>query len=268
MKRHLFTVGALLGLGLATSPHLRAEPVPLIHAHAHNDYMHARPLLDALDHGFCSVEADIHLVDGKLLVAHDRQNVKPDGTLQALYLEPLRKQIRKNNGKVYPQGPQFSVLIDLKTDWRTTYPALRDVLKEYADILTTFKSGVTQTNAVIAVISGSRSLTMFDGETMRYAAYDGELSIAGSTNSAALIPWVSANWSATFQWRGTGDLPTEEKQRLQQIVNQAHQNGRRVRFWGAPDTQPFWAEMVRNGVDLINTDDLEGLQNFLKAQSK
>src|SRR5207237_4622701 len=41
--------------------------VPLIHAHAHNDYEHTRPLLDALDHGFCSVEADIHLVDGKLL---------------------------------------------------------------------------------------------------------------------------------------------------------------------------------------------------------
>ena len=29
-----------------------AQPVPLIHAHAHNDYEHKRPLLDALDHGF------------------------------------------------------------------------------------------------------------------------------------------------------------------------------------------------------------------------
>jgi hypothetical protein len=39
----------------------------LEHAHAHNDYLHQRPLLDALDHGFCSVEADIFLVDGELL---------------------------------------------------------------------------------------------------------------------------------------------------------------------------------------------------------
>ena len=45
-----------------------AQPTPLIHAHAHDDYEHTRPLLDALDHGFCSVEADIYLVDGKLLV--------------------------------------------------------------------------------------------------------------------------------------------------------------------------------------------------------
>jgi hypothetical protein len=46
-----------------------AAPVPLTRAHAHNDYLHARPLFDALDHGFCSVEADVWLVDGKLLVA-------------------------------------------------------------------------------------------------------------------------------------------------------------------------------------------------------
>ena len=39
---------------------LGAEPVPLIHAHAHNDYQHKRPLLDALDHDFCSVEADVY----------------------------------------------------------------------------------------------------------------------------------------------------------------------------------------------------------------
>src|SRR5438093_5049824 len=67
-------------------------PLPLLHAHAHNDYEHARPLLDALEHGVCSVEADIYLVDGQLLVAHDRQKVSPTRTLQALYLDPLTER--------------------------------------------------------------------------------------------------------------------------------------------------------------------------------
>jgi len=49
-------------------------------AHAHNDYQHKRPLLDALDRGFCSVETDVHLVDGQLLVAHTRSGVKPERT--------------------------------------------------------------------------------------------------------------------------------------------------------------------------------------------
>lgn len=46
-----------------------AQPAPLERAHAHNDYEHARPLFDALERGFNSVEADVHLVDGRLLVA-------------------------------------------------------------------------------------------------------------------------------------------------------------------------------------------------------
>ena len=68
-----FTQVALALAVLAVLPltPVRAEekkPVaPLARAHAHNDYLHERPLLDALDHGFTSVEADIFLVDGKLL---------------------------------------------------------------------------------------------------------------------------------------------------------------------------------------------------------
>ena len=66
-----------------------AAVVPLPQAHAHNDYEHARPLFDALDHGFCSIEADIWLVDDQLLVAHDFDKVSPERTLQGLYLDPL-----------------------------------------------------------------------------------------------------------------------------------------------------------------------------------
>ena len=64
---------------------------PLRHAHAHNDYEHPRPLLDALDHGFTSVEADVFLVDGQLLVAHDPADLDPARTLESLYLDPLAR---------------------------------------------------------------------------------------------------------------------------------------------------------------------------------
>src|SRR5438552_16169474 len=79
---------------------LAAEPVPLIQAHAHNDYLHARPLFDALEQGLCSVEADIYLVDGKLLVAHERRMTKPERTVEAVYLEASGEQAKKNGGRV------------------------------------------------------------------------------------------------------------------------------------------------------------------------
>ena len=76
-----------------TSPIPTIEP--LLQAHAHNDYEHERPLLDALAQGFTSVEADVHLIGKKLLVAHNARDIQADKTLQSLYLNPLRDIIRK-----------------------------------------------------------------------------------------------------------------------------------------------------------------------------
>lgn len=262
MKLSLITTFLLCAL--CGVPSMAAEAVPLLSAHAHNDYLHARPLLDALDHGFRSVEADIFLVDGQLLVAHTRSAVKPGRTLQALYLNPLRERVRQNGGRVYRGGPECMLLIDLKSDWRTIYPALRAVLMNYAGMLTTFRDGATQTNAVRVIISGNRSREMFAGEAIRYAAFDGEPRDLDSVASPDFIPWISSSWGAVFKWRGDGPMPEAERTRLAEIVTKAHEQGRRVRFWGAPDRLAFWQMLRDAGVDLINTDDLSGLEKFLR----
>lgn len=240
-----------------------AAPQPLTRVHAHNDYEHERPLLDALAHGFCSVEADIQLVNGKLLVAHNRFETKPARTLQALYLDPLLERARKNGGRVFPGGPEVDLLIDIKDDWRESYPVLREVLKSYAGMLSTFRDDRKEPRAVMVIITGNRSPDMFAGETVRYAALDGSLADLDSSVSPNLIPWISSNWSATFKWRGTGPLPPAEKARVREIVAKAHTHGRRVRFWGSPDKPVFWQEMFDDDVDLINTDNLGGVEEFL-----
>jgi hypothetical protein len=58
-------------------------------------------------------------------------------------------------------------------------------------------------------------------------------------------------------------MPEADRLKLRQIVAKAHEQGRRVRVWGAPDRPSFWSEMLANSVDLINTDDLDGAQKFL-----
>jgi hypothetical protein len=110
----------------------------LTRAHAHNDYEHQRPLFDALDHGFASVEADVWLVDGRLLVAHDREAVRADRTLETLYLDPLQARVRQYGGRVYPNGPEFLLWIDIKSEAETTYAALQSALASYGEMLTVF----------------------------------------------------------------------------------------------------------------------------------
>src|SRR5438093_13097278 len=163
-----------LSKSAAASPETNSPP-PLTRAHAHNDYEHTRPLRDALDHGFCSIEADVWLVDGKLLVAHDRGKVKPEWTLEALYLDPLRNRVRRNGGRVYANGPEIVLLVDVKAEAEKTYAALREVLKPYSDVLTTYRVGSIQTNAIRVVVSGNRAAKMMAAESLRHAFLDGRI---------------------------------------------------------------------------------------------
>jgi len=238
-----------------------ADPLP--QAHAHNDYEHKRPLLDALDHGFCSVEADIYFTNGALLVAHDADKVDPKRTLEALYLDPLRQRAKQNGGSVYSKGPPFMLLIDFKTEAKSTYAALRPVLEKYRDILTKFTSSETRTGAVTVVLSGNRPISTVAAERERLVGIDGRLPDLDESPSPHLVPLVSDNWTKFFEWRGEGVLPESERSKLKAFADRAHAEGRKIRFWAVPDTEAGWRVMREAGVDLINTDDLAGLQKFL-----
>ena len=245
----------------------RADPLPLTRAHAHNDYEHKHPLTDALEQGFCSVEADINLVDGKLLVAHSPKATDPRRTLESLYLTPLRARIKENGGRVYRDGPECTLLIDFKTDAAPTYAALREVLQQYADILAVFRDGRKEDGKpLMAVLTGNYPRKLLEGDKVRYAAGDGKLKDLDTNPPADLVPWISENWQPLFQWRGSGAMPAEDRSKIKDILRRAHEQGRRVRFWNAPDKASAWKEFLEQGVDLINTDDLKGFARFYTGQ--
>jgi hypothetical protein len=272
LRRHALRAGLLLGaLGaLGAGELLGAPPGPeaprlRLRAHAHNDYEHPRPLQDALELGFGSVEADIHLVDGRLLVAHDLWQVKPERTLEALYLEPLRERVRTNAGRVVPGAPTFWLLIDLKSPGATTWPVLRSVLEKYRPMLTVFGPDGTQTNAVSVVLNGNVSRALLAAEPVRLAALEGRPEELEANPAPHLVPWVGESWNRLFTWRGAGPVPEADLARLRELVARAHDQGRQVRFWAAPDFEPGWRVVLEAGVDRINTDRLTALAQFLDA---
>jgi hypothetical protein len=116
---------------------------------------------------------------------------------------------------------------------------------------------------VTVILSGNRPRQQVESEAVRHVGIDGRLADLNSNVSPHLIPLVSDNWRAHFRWNGTGPLPDAERQRLVDLVRQAHAQGRRIRFWAIPDVPTAWREMHRAGVDLINTDRLTDLRTFL-----
>jgi hypothetical protein len=259
----LMLLGACCGL-IAVA----GEPTPLTRAHAHNDYEHKRPLFDALDQGLCSVEADIFLVDGKLLVGHTRRSLKAERTLESLYLEPLKERVAKNGGRVYHGGPEFTLLIDIKTNGKQTYAALKEVLAKYADIINNPAVSKPRGKAINVVATGNRPAAQIAADPHRLVGIDGTLSDLDSDQPADLIPLISDNWRSLFKWRGNGPIPPEERERIRSTVQKAHSHGRQLRFWGAPDNLAVWQELYDDGVDLINVDDLPGIARFLNDPAR
>ncbi|GAA4792403.1 phosphatidylinositol-specific phospholipase C/glycerophosphodiester phosphodiesterase family protein [Streptomyces ziwulingensis] len=277
-RRALTTLGAALAAsvalpaGTALAGERAHRPRPLWRAHAHNDYEHPRPLLDALDHRFGNVEADIYLVDGRLLVAHDVVDLDPSRTLASLYLDPLAARVRAQGGSVYRGHHRpLQLLIDIKTEGAATYLALDRELRRHPHLFTTYAHGRVRPGPVTAVISGDRAARVpMEAQTTRRAFYDGRLTDLGAAAPASFIPLISDNWTNNFTWQGVGAFPAAERRKLHDLVAAAHARGRRVRLWATPDLagparDAVWAELLAAGVDHLNTDDLAGLEAFLDA---
>jgi hypothetical protein len=239
----------------------------ILPAHAHNDYLHEKPLLDAVDCKFKSIEVDVFAIGDSLFVAHDFNKIVPSRTIRNLYLDPLKELIKKNKGSVYGNGEEIILLVDFKSEGLETYKVLHEILEDYKKILTSYKSGKKKQGAVQIIISGNRPFDYMQEQKVRYAGYDGRINELDLGISSAFMPLVSDNWRNHFKWTGKGEMPADEKEKLKIIMQKAQKNGYLIRFWATPDRpgdfrNNVWAELKKQKVDLIGTDDLKGLQSM------
>jgi glycerophosphoryl diester phosphodiesterase len=236
-----------------------ARTAYLPRAHSHNDYARGRPLLDAVERGFASVEVDIFLIDGELFVAHEREEVRPSATLTRLYLDPLRDLVRRGGGWIYPPSEQsLQLLIDVKTPADETYGALDRTLAAYEDILTRWSAQGPTQGAVTAVLSGNRAIRLLLADTSRYVALDGRVDDERASLSNDVMPLVSMDWAEIEPTAPNGRLA-----KAGELIELMHEEGRKVRFWGTPDEEGIWASLISLGADYIVTDDTGRLQRFL-----
>jgi glycerophosphoryl diester phosphodiesterase len=258
---------SILVLLISCQPGVRVTPLP--NAHAHNDYHHDRPLFEALENGFTSVEADVHLINGKLYVTHDHpENLAEAKTLQDLYLNPLKKRIDQNGGKVFEgYDNYFYLMIDVKTEALPTYLKLKEVLKAYETILSKVVNGVEQKDKPIKIfISGNRAIAEMLSAEPKIMALDGRPNDLGKGIETFDMPVVSQSYDKFLTWKGVGEVNEAENEKLLAFIKSAHQEGKKVRLWGTPDREEVWGYLHDSGVDLINTDRLSDLRDFLNKK--
>lgn len=242
---------------------------PVARTHSHNDEAHQVPLFDALSNGFVSIEVDIFAAQEKLLVGHSVLELTNERTLESLYLDPLLELTLRNKGNVYSEsGQSLQLIIDLKQISESAHKALHETLKRYDSMLTSYKDGKKHEGAVTVIVTGYRpDEASIKSEPVRYMAYDGHVKERGNGMDPNVVPLISG--SGGLSWSGEGPMPERERQRLKSIVDTAHANGQRVRFWSeAEGSRPAaraaqWKEMLDANVDYIHTDYLPELREWL-----
>lgn len=263
MKTHGLWVGLMLLPSL-----LSAQPSPPMPIHAHNDYRNEKPLHGALSHAVASVEVDIYRVGGRLLVAHDREELPTAPELQAMYLEPLKIWFDRQDGcGVYHREP-LTLLVDFKSEADSTYTLLLPMLEEYADLFTRYENGAVENGCVTVVISGSRPVGRILSAESRRAFLDGRFSDDPALRTPSVAPMVSGSWMSDFKWMGGGVQPDAERSLLMKRVAEAHSHGQKIRFWASPDNEAMWQTLLQARVDYINTDRVANLAQWLNQASK
>ncbi|HCD29629.1 MAG TPA: hypothetical protein DEQ73_03400 [Phycisphaerales bacterium] len=227
--------------------------------HSHNDYWRSRPLQEALEAGCLSIEADVVVREGKLMVGHGPREVTPDRTLTSMYLSPLAEIVRARQ-RVYPQDKRpLILLVDVKTGWSSSKPALKVVLEEYADIFKAPAGRHQGDGGVLLAVSGSGS-----DQKGAPCGIDGRITGIGRQLSFLEKPMISQSFRSRFQWSGLGTLDPDQETKLRALSERVKVEGRLLRLWAAPDTPEAWRTLIDCGVGLINTDQPTKAAKFVR----
>ncbi|MBK8566526.1 MAG: hypothetical protein IPN76_25160 [Saprospiraceae bacterium] len=252
------------------APQTWVPKTPLLQAHAHNDYEHERPLFDALNQGFTHIEVDVHLIGNEIYVSHYTPlYLSNDKTLRTLYLEPLDLVVRSNGGSVFPSDDlPLHLMIDIKTEAAATYEALKTYLQPYQHLLTSFKNGMKTERAITVFLSGNRPVQQILEAQNTLMCLDGRIEDLGKGIPPHLMPMVSERFSSVFGWEVLGEARTEHQwQVLKRLAKLVHGEGKKLRLWASPEDEAVWGQLLSSGCDLINTDELERLRQFLLRRS-
>ncbi|KAJ5594585.1 uncharacterized protein N7459_000793 [Penicillium hispanicum] len=173
------------------------------------------------------------------------------------------------------------LLIDFKSEGDSIWPRLVQQLQPLREggFLSYFNGSTVISRPITVVASGNAPLhRILENTTYRDIFYDAPLGDLTHTVETAAgeslevkdpIYNVQNSYYASVDFRtAIGSLPLgrlsqDQLVRLRSQVQDAHKQGLKVRYWGTPNwpaglRKYVWRALVRDGVDIINVDDLHG----------
>lgn len=268
--------------------------------HSHNDYWRVRPLLDALSHGCVSVESDIwkfpsdykvqtdtattKFLGLELYVGHNQVFLKPNETLESLYLDPLFDMLKSTNPfisnldvnikhGVFYNSPETSLYFwtDIKLDAEDTFAFLQPKLERFIDndFLSYYDKTtdkfverpitLTLTGNLPEIKNYDRLYTFLDAPLAKFKDMsDEELEQVSKVSKVASASMLQLLGSDYFMH---GPINEQDELALGKLFDRAHKYGIKTRIWGGIDwpydlVHQHNMVLVNLGCDFINVNDL------------
>ena len=217
--------------------------------HSHNDYDRIAPFWEAYSQHCTSIEADVFLQDGEILVAHNREDVKADRSLRTMYIEPIVRLFRENGGRMWKgSDDRLQLVVDLKT--QESLEGVVALAGEYPDVF-------ASENGVRIVITGGYPPEDY-GKWPKWVWFDGDFTDGKLDYTPAQLERIAmiSTYFRDFarKWNGKGRMIDPELFAVQGAIDAAHAVGKPIRFWGAPEGTTVYFTFLKMGVDIMNTD--------------
>jgi alkaline phosphatase len=245
----------LIAVGLASCNTSTKTYTPA-DAHSHNDYKNNIPFYRAYNAGFGSIEADVFAVNGQLMVAHKEEEITPARSLKLMYIDPLVEKLKKDTAR------KLRLLIEIKKDYTITLPLVISELKplsQYFDY-----SG--HPGRLSIVMTGK----VPPGEVMltypAWMSFDVDHMSGFTPQQFTKIGLISVPFDKYSKWNGAGELANEDADRITGLIDSAHALGKKIRFFAIPDTSTCWKKLIKLRADVIGTDHINELADFLNKK--
>lgn len=226
---------------------------------AHNDYQKPKPFEEAYESKAEYIEADVFLVSGELMVAHEEKEIVAARTLENLYLLPLSQKVAANGGFAYPQHSRsLTLMIDLKTEGAASVAKLVEQLAKYPNLMSCRNLSIT--------VSGNMPDPVLWKDIPKIISFDGRPKIQYTPEQLKRVRLFSDSFANYSTWRGEGAVPEHDAERLKVYITYARGYSKPVRFWGAPDGPNAWKTLMALGVDVINTDKISEASAVVRAR--
>jgi alkaline phosphatase len=258
MKNLIRPAGLFVCIFISIVTNAQVKKYTSSNAHAHNDYEHPIPFYTAYNAGFGSIEADVFPVNGVLVVAHSKPDIKPRRTLKTLYLEPLLKELSADRSR------RVALLVDIKEDYKTALALLVQELEPLGEYL----SANEKANRLTIRISGTRPPPEEYKNYPSFIFFDDDLRLRHTPDQWNRVDLVSLPFTKITAWKGEDDISRKDKKAVRHIIDSVHSVGKPIRFWAAPDTESSWKLQMKLHADLIGTDKIDELATFLQRQKR